>query len=215
VRRRRSAGRSRSNRKTRWTGGIFQGDVTLAGDVNGVGSGFFEWVSFWFKWPAGHVGPHIAGNPANVVTDSRLEPSDETLIRTRSTFHVLTAYDITPNVSQTWDVVIGLIAFDGGSNPEILDLATHSPSSGFAPPNPAISPDDDWLLRNVYGVARINPESFDDLADSYLQSLAKRKLPPDTGILGVIGVANLLEDAFMSLTWNWDVRMAVRTGYTA
>lgn len=213
--RRRGHSRSRSSRKTRWTGGIWQGDFTFNGDVNSNGIGLFHWVSFWFKWPAGHNAPQIAGIPADAT--SRVEPSDETLVRTKVNFDATTAYNGVIAPVQTWDIVAGLIAWDGGDFPEFFDLGIFSSSSFVAPPNPAINPDDDWILRNSYGVANANPRVIGDTTDTYLNSLAKRKLPPDTGILGVIGVANVLQDdtVFLELTWNWDVRFAVRTGYTA
>jgi len=215
--RRRSHSRSRSSRKTRWTGGIFQGlDQAFTGDVNGISLGQFSWVSFWFKWPASHFSPTI---PGAVTTDvqQRLEPSDETLVRTINNFTAVASYDATADVDQSWAVAIGLIAWDGGKRPEAFDLAVHSSlGTAVAPPNPVVDFEDDWLLRNIWGVTNTNPSIFQTLTDSYVNSAAKRKLPPDTGILGLIGAADtIIGTNVLEMTWNWDVRMAIRSGYTA
>jgi len=141
----------------------------------------------------------------------RLEPSDETLVRTLSFPSVI----VTPGTLDQGpvEVVCGLLAFDGGSVPSSYDLAVFDVNSAFAPPNPATDPTDDWIIRTPYLANLVSVP----LVPQQAESKSKRKLPPDTGILGVIGTINLITLASYTITVNftWDVRLAVRSGYTS
>jgi len=194
---------------------VFQGvQIPFDTDVNGISTGNYTWVSFWFKWPAGHF---IVPFPGAPDAGLKLEPSDETLVRTRSAFNGLATYNANAGRIASYDVAIGLIAWDAGEFPGAFDLGTfNSNSSLFAPPHPIVDIDDDWILRDTYPFAHFNPAALSvNAPDSYYQSLAKRKLPPDTGILGVIGAANTIDEQGLVMDWSWDCRVAVRTGYTA
>jgi len=215
-RRRGTSSRARSSRKTRWTAGIWQGkQVSFQGDVAGIGSGHYTWVSFWMKWPAGHFAPQYAGTPE---PSARLEPSDETLVRSLVQFSALGTWNSNVYARQVWEVAAGLIAWDGGEMPNFFDLATFDGQNSLvAPPNPIVDADDDWIIRDTWGLNAVNLVQMSTATDTYINSRAKRKLPPDTGVLAVVGVANTIDDdnALLQLDFTFDARMAIRSGYTA
>lgn len=203
---RHSRSRSRGSRKTRWVGGVFQGsNIPFAAGSPAIGSPY-TWVSFWAKWPAGEVDPQ----------SQRVEPSDETLVRTlvRSQIGVLVTD------GNILDIVVGLIAFDGGDFPNFYEAAPFTSNSALvAPPNPIIDADDDWIIRQPYHSVSatglpFQPPSLEERV--WTESRAMRKLPPNTGVLAVVAVTNVLALVpIVSLNWNIDMRLAVRSGYTA
>lgn len=196
----------RSSRKTRWNQGVWQGlNIVFAAGSQAIGSPY-SWVSFWAKWPAGHDDP----------VSNHLEPSDETLVRSLMRTS-LTWQAGTPDI---YEACFGLIAFDGGDFPDFYEQGSYvSNVSLVAPPNPIVDADDDWIIRQPYfntsftGFSFTNP-SLEDA--TWTESRAMRKLPPDTGILAVLAVTNVLSLApVISLNWAADFRLAIRSGYTA
>lgn len=204
--RHRRSSRTSKSRKTRWVGGLFQGsNVPFAAGSPVIGTPY-TWVSFWARWPSGEVDPQ---------TD-RVTPSDETLVRSlvRSQIGVLVTD------GNILDMVIGLIAFDGGDFPDFYEAAPFTSNvSMVAPPNPIVDSDDDWIIRQPYHSVSAQglpfvPPSLEE--HTWTESRAMRKLPPNTGILCVLGVANVLALApIVTLNWNIDIRLALRSGYTA
>lgn len=206
-RRSRRFGMGRSVRKTRWTGAIMQADVILE-----TGNIQREWVTFWAKWPAGRFDPQTTDLDGN----TRLEPSDETLVRTITHLSGVFELDQSPGIGvPAKSIAYGLISFDGGDFPEAYEGAVFSSTSLFQPPNPATDLQDDWIWRYEVG-GLVTRESFGNVSPFDEESKAKRKLPPGTGILGVVGMADFVNDTYPSrLAWNWVMHLAVRSGYTA
>lgn len=203
--RRRRTGRS--SRKTRWLGSLWQGlNVLMAAGSPSIGSPY-QWVSFWLKWPAGSEDP---------LADHRVEPSDETLVRTL----LRTSLTWQANTPDVYQACFGAIAFDGGDFPDFYEQGSFvSNVSLVAPPNPIIDSDDDWIIRQPYantnftGFSFTNPPLENQL---WTESRAMRKLPPNTGVLAVLAVSNALSLApTVALNWSLDARLAVRSGYTA
>lgn len=204
MRRRVFRGRSRqsSSRKTRWTGFLWQGDSIALEARQGTSS----WVSFWAKWP---------GDGLN--DDGFPEPSDETLVRyVGNVVCGLGLSALVPGLIPPVDACFGLIAFDGGQYPEYYDNNAYQElSSGVAPPHPIVNADDDWIIR--LPMQFVVNGSYQGPADAtFLNSQAKRKLPPGTGILAVFGVQNVTtpNEQVYNYSFSWDGRLAVRTGYT-
>lgn len=200
----------RSSRKTRWTGSIFQGDVIFDTAINDN----LTWVSLWSKWPAGHFDPFTTD-----VAESdppRLEPSDETLVNTITNLTFVYAPNETPGASTVaTNVAFGLIAFDGGQFPEYYEGAAYDFTALVAPPNPAIDLQEDWLWRMEIG-GLFTRSTGSNGTDRLQQVKSMRKLPPDTGILAVVGLCDLASStAVQELKWNWTTHHAVRSGYTA
>lgn len=201
-RRRRSAGRSA--RKTRWIGSTAQGNGSIVTDAGGG----YGWACQWVKWPAGRI-------DTLAVDLNLVEPSDETLVRT-IVFGQLMMDPGAAGGPSPINVCAGLIAFDGGEFPEFYENAFFVEGSSFvAPPHPIVRADDDWIWRFS------GPSLFGDIGwstgggDLANESKAKRKLPPGTGILFVVGALNYLgDDSLHGISWTFDFRMAVRSGYT-
>lgn len=197
----------RGSRKTRWTGAIFQAsNIAFLSGSPATGAPY-TWVSSWARWPSAGID---AGS-------ERVVPSDETLVRSI----MRTSVSIVEGNTVPFDICMGLIAFDGGHSPEFYDAATFTSNVSFvAPPHPIIDIEDDWILRTpivssaASGVAASFLPPDTDLWD---MSRAMRKLPPDTGILVVIGINNFLSvgPPLVTLNWTADIRMAIRSGYTA
>lgn len=203
----RSAHRGRrSSRKTRWVESVWQGlNIAFLAGSPAMGSPY-TWVSFWAKWPAGKADP----------LSDRLEPSDETLVR--SLLRSSLTWD--PGVADVYQACLGLIAFDGGEFPDFYENGIFTSNTSFvAPPHPLVEGFDDWIIRQPYFNTNFTGFSFTNpsLEDSkWTESRAMRKLPPDTGILAVLGVTNVLSLApVIQLNWAMDCRLAVRSGYTA
>jgi len=197
-------GRSRkSGRRTFWTHGLWQADAIVSStDLPGDD---YNWYSFWFRWPSGFE---------DINTGSTTpQGSDETLVRVVSSLS--SSYEGLASFVPPLDLVFGLIAFDGGSKPEFYDLATFGSVGSFvAPPHPVVDASDDWIIRIPFNF--MTDGAFGSVtSESFIQSRAQRKLPPGTGILGVVGPSNLVGDPTTPTnSWSWDVRMAIRSGYT-
>lgn len=201
--RRRSRRSSSSKvRKTHWEGGLFQGNLQFQTDLAGA----YTWVSFWARWPSDFIEPSDATFPM---------PSDETLVRSIVQIAMGTTADSIVNF------VYGLIAFDGGRTPDFYETATFVQGSALvSPPNPAVDYSEDWIIRQPIGLIGLLGEataeySFPMQAPTFVESRAMRKLPPGTGILGVLGGINVLSsEPVVPLRWTVDQRMAIRSGYT-
>lgn len=205
--RRRHRSSSGKARKTRWGGGIFQGENVALLTGSPATSAPYSWVSSWMRWPSGGIDP----GPNRVV------PSDETLVRSL----LRTSISVIAGNTVCFDVCMGLITFDGGSFPEFYDAATFVSNVSFvAPPHPIIDIDDDWIIRQPFPVSSASGVSvFFNQIDTELwdQSRAMRKLPPSVGVLIVLGINNFISVGPPLATVNWtsDVRLALRSGYTA
>jgi len=199
---RRFSGRRRSGlrRSLRWTGALYQADnITLDAEI-----GQAQWASAWVRWPSGKVDPR----------DDQLTPSDETLVRSIQQITVawLGILSFTPPVS----ICCGLIAFDGGQYPEFYEASIFQEGASFvAPPNPSFAPQEDWIIRAPFQF--VSDGSFATMnSERFIESRAMRKLPPNTGVLAVLAVDNLTASpATVTLTWSWDVRVCMKSGYTA
>lgn len=198
-------GRSgRSSRKTRWQYAFWQGGVTADSDLVG---GVYNYFTFWLKWPADRV------TVVDAVGTPGIAPSDETVVRQLCRLNV-TLDPTTAGFRSPLNVVFGAIGFDGGADPTPYDLATFSGGTAFRPPHPILDAHDDWMMRIPMNFLYASNQ-VPSLEDVFVQSKAKRKMPPGTGVLGVIGVGNVLEDDLQStFYWSIDWRAAVRSGYT-
>jgi len=198
TRRSRRSGRS-SSRKTYWAGSQWVGnEVTFADDASSA--------SFWARWPSNFNDPHTV---ANSVT-----PSDETLVRTILNMQMLTNDDIISFVTAPKIMTFGLIAFDGGQSPDFYDAVSFAQGASVGPPLPASQPGEDWIIRLPMIFQQAN--SFQGpVATQFIESKAMRKLPPGTGLLGVLEYSDVL-GVLGETNWSFgfDIRMAFRSGYT-
>lgn len=199
----RRGSRSRGSRRTFWTHSLVQVEGLIY-ETDGANADY-DWLSVWLRFPSGYEDLG-ASSPMG---------SDETLVRTISALTV--AWTGAAATFETpMNACFGIIAFDGGKKPEFYDLATFDNQASFvAPPHPIVNASDDWILRIPFQF--LSDSTYGSVqAETFIQSRAMRKLPPGTGILGVFGALNLL-GAATTPTWNfsWDVRMALRSGYTA
>jgi len=166
-----------------------------------------EWFSFWALWPAGEKDP----------VDDEVRPVDETLIRYVGNAQVQWAA-VVPAPTEPVSLVLGLIAFDGGTYPEFYEAATFLEGTSLvAPPNPILEADDDWIIRMPYQFT--NDGQIQNTGDTtFLQSRAMRKLPPGTGILCVGAALSTVGPApgsTMTLYSSWDGRLLCKAGQSA
>lgn len=160
----------------------------------------------WVKWPGDSVDPQFGLDA--------LEPSDETLERTIINSQVLAA-GLTPGTIDPVMFVIGLIAFDGGGAPGFYEGAIFDPTGASLvfPPQP-IDAHADWIIRQPFIFNSVQSYQGPG-ADIFIQSRAKRKLPPGRGILVVAQYFDLTGNAGnTSFAFGMDVRLAVKSGYT-
>lgn len=141
-------------------------------------------------------------------------PSDETLVRT------IVAWQFSvEDIAIPLDFCFGALAFDGGAIPGFYELGSFANgSSAVAPPHPFVDGDDDWIIR-VPGqfVSRSGfPQFVTSSTELFEESRAMRKLPPGTGVLGVLGFINVTNttSVIAHVDWSIDCRMALRSGYT-
>jgi len=198
--------RSRSGRKSRksyWNGFQFQGQEVSIQIAPGQGTT----ASFWAKWPS-----QIPDGSTGVETLGFPTASDETLVRSitgaNMTLRLRGVLQDTVIVS----AVFGLIAWDSGpTTANDLELAINDP--GIIP-NPAIDWGNDWIVRLPFQFTRDN-FSLTNQAESFIVSRAMRKLPPGTGILGILGGLSLLAEGTDALEFDWaiDGRLLLKSGY--
>lgn len=190
---------SRSSRKTYWSGALWQGNsVSWQSNVAGGKS----WFSFWSVWPSDRVEPDIG----------ELTAADVTLVRSI----ISVKLDFEDDMSTPVNGVMGLIAFDGGELPGFYELGSFNAGSLVAPPNPALLPEDDWIIRIPLSTEGHAEDTGGLNVDRlWAESRAMRKLPPGVGVLAVLGFANVLASEEVGhSSWNFDARHALRSGYT-
>lgn len=195
----RTRGGRTNSRKTRWTS--YQVAATTIDYTNEA------CLTGWAKWPAGFQRPDNFGAPSSV------EPSDETLVRTIMATTVLLDAAI-PGAISPVEMCVGLIAFDGGNNPDVWDNGYFVSTDQFRPPWP-IDGNEDWIIRQPFIFMAAG--GFETPGtDLFLESKAKRKLPPGTGLLWVAQFLDIpnFPDGAGTFSVSSDVRMAVRSGYT-
>jgi len=196
---RRSGGKAR---QVRWINSHMWSDLGQIGFQSG------DRAVAWMKWPAGHI---------NTQFDILLpEPSDETLIRS-IWWPSLTrpGTDLNPVNVEFWS--FGLIAWDA-FDPNLLDRQLIF-ANDLSAPDPYFG-SDDWILKHTFIVNSPDGADFATSippgAESQVQSRAMRKLPPDTGILGVLSLhqqASAGGDT-CSATFGLECRLAVKSGYS-
>lgn len=196
---------SRSSRKTYWEGAVWQGQNILFAAGSPFIGGPYTWVSFWIRYPSGSVDP----------SDLRVVPSDETLAR----LLIRGQLSVQPGTGNILDIVLGVLAFDGGDFPDFYEQGVFTSNvSLVAPPNPIVDPGDDWIIRQpIFSVTatglQFAPLSVEN--ERWTESRAMRKLPPNTGLLAVLAPVNVLDLApTQALNWSFDFRYALRSGYT-
>jgi len=203
---RRRSGSRRSARKTHWT---WQGqrttNIELETAENAAGSPA-EYISVWMRYPSGFDDPQ---------TGARM-PSDETLVRTiQNVTCGVNLATLLGGPINALHACWGLIAIEGGHDPSSYDGVLWNITDIGAPPHPVLDADMDWILRVPF--IFVTDGSFQGPGDiTFLQSRAMRKLPPDTGILGVFGAITIAAAAPQIKTFELgvDCRMAFRSGYT-
>lgn len=200
FRRARSGGRS--SRKTRWNSALWQGIVSLSGDILLAN---YSYVTFWAKWPADRI---------RINDDGFVEPSDETVVRQLCRLNVSASPSVAGVLSSPQDIVFGTIAFDGGGQPNDYELATFTAGTPFGPPHPIAEGNDDWMMRIPMNFIFAGNQ-VPSLEDRFVESKAKRKMPPGTGVLGVLAMGNVLQnDLAVEIDFSIDWRAAIRSGYT-
>lgn len=210
---RRSGGRRGGSRKTRWGWTNYQLDTALESSLNNGA----EWITFWAKWPASMapIGRSTIPNEEVLISN---EPVDETLVRLIHEFNFLC---LNPGsggqATTTINACLAFINWDGGEYPSFYDFAVFDNQTSFnAPPNPLFQGDDQWIIRNPFSVVNEVTTFTVGPTSEFVESRGRRKLPAGHGILGVLAVANYLEDASTVLTvqGGGDVRYAVRSGFS-
>lgn len=198
FRRRSSRRRTSSGRKTYWA---FAQPQLLETTFNSPRQCYTGWASY----PSGHVDP---------VT-SRLIPSDETAVRVIMNSQLLYNTDALEFVTSPVLATIGLIAYDGGTNPSYYDGTLFSPTSAGAPPFPNLNAGDDWIIRQPM-IFQAGNSYQGPVATQFIESKAMRKLPPGRGILWCLEVTdpNSLLGS-MTFSGGSDIRIAMRSGFTA
>lgn len=192
---RRSRGGRRSSRKVRWLNShVWLSQESFTPDTL---------ATWWLKQPSNSVDIFLATQGS--------EPADETLIRTLWWPY---ATKFTDN-QNTGFFSFGAICFDS-LDPAALE-AIIWPGGSAALPDPYFGADD-WILKKTYVVtggsqgAGLASVSYFPTMDFDMQSRAQRKLPPDTGVLGVCSWHQADGD---TVTWSVGVesRIAVKSGY--
>lgn len=187
----RSRGRSnRKSRKSYWSGFRFTGvGVELAGvDV----------ATAWAHWPSGLRDPD----------SGEITAQDETIVRCLVGATVDVAFDVTgPN---PFVAVLGLIAWDSISPNDLHKVVTVG-----AAPNPAWGAQYDWIVRIPFtftGTGTVEVTA----ADTWINSRAMRKLPPNTGLLACLGLQDPIlgiDSDTYTMGWSADFRMLFKQGY--
>jgi len=106
-------------------------------------------------------------------------------------------------------VVYGLIAWDS-IDPETFENVV---TTGIAP-NPAWAPFYDWIIRVPFTFTTTGQVEV-IAAETFINSRAMRKLPPNTGVLACLGQQQPTEEGGGSTDVNFmfDVRHLLRQGY--
>lgn len=196
----RTSRRSRSNRKTYWSAANFTVDGAFQDG---------SWFCDWIKWPSGSVSD--PQQPALYPT-----AEDETVVRMVISGNAHWNSGVGSGNPST--LYFGIIAFDGG-NPTLW-----SGNSGGSLPTPALiqpplpftDSGQDWLIRVPFyamtpdtGFNTPNPMTTD-----YTSSRAKRKLPPGTGLLGVLEYLEPFTPAQSNAVQTAiDIRYCLKSGY--
>jgi len=182
---------SRSNlRKKYWSGHKFSAsDLTIDGvDV----------VSSWARWPSGLRDPE----------SDEVMAQDETYSRVILGGIVSLQINVVP-AAHPVTVVYGLIAWDS-IDPETFENVV---TTGIAP-NPAWAPFYDWIIRVPFTFTTTGQVEV-IAAETFINSRAMRKLPPNTGVLACLGQQQPTEEGGGSTDVNFcfDVRHLLRQGY--
>lgn len=181
---------------------MWQGNVTAESAIEATPWNMF---TFWLKWP---------GDRVRQNDDGFLEPSDETVVRQLCRLNFSIDPPTAGQLGTPRLVCFGAIGFDGGATPNDYELTTFNDASAFSPPHPLRDAQDDWMMR-IPANFLFAGNQVPSLEDVFVQSKAKRKMPPGTGVLGVIAMGNLFaDDQTNTLSFSVDWRAAVRTGYT-
>jgi len=154
-----------------------------------------EVASFWFRWPSNIPDPANADNI----------PEEDTWIKCYNFFNCSSSTG-GPQVPGAQFIYAGLIAWDC-IEPTIYDNAQ---TQGIFP-----SPSDgnwDWIWRTCAPFNLLNSvqglnTSFG--AENEFHSKSMRKLPPGTGVVGLVSQANEYGQS-QQISWEWDVRFAVK-----
>jgi len=192
---------SSSRRRVNWVASFFQGNSIVL-DQPSV-------AVYWAKWPSGLTGD-ISGTGGTILPAA----VDDTWIRALVEGNVkLHTHGAVPTTNTT-TVAFGLIAWDT-ANPAALEATV---VGNDVAPSPVLNAGLDWLLRIPFTFVQDN-FVLSISADTWINSRAMRKLPPNTGILGCLAAVDYLDtDAtpIQTVSWNFDVRGAYKAGgYTA
>lgn len=196
VRRSRSGGQ---RRKLNWQNGFLAcRDFTLTNN--------FNTLTGWFKWPSG-----LRNEGGGGFSSQEIVPVDETLVKTIVSANVtLDLFGVTQSAANVV-CCFGLIAWDAGpQSAGDLDGALVDP---LVVPNPAADGTAEWIIRLPFCFTRDN-FSIGNIASEFISSRAMRKLPPRTGILGVLGVNMPLDNSTdnCDIDATIDVRMLFKSG---
>jgi len=149
-------------------------------------------VNFWFRWPT--------GNPDPLNNDDT--PPECTLIKTMSA-PVIRTDNTSTQANDQIIIFAGLISWDAI---EPLDFGV---TAGVFP-NPADA-SFDWIWRTTFLLQQQNTvisASTGGTESTYI-SKAMRKLPPGTGVVGLLSMVNF-SGVTLRVSWSWDVRYAVK-----
>lgn len=192
-----SRGRSAAKRKIRWQ------SVDIASPAQDFDN--HTALTFWLKWPADTTNPFTTS----------LEPSDETLIRLIMNSSVLLNTEVLDFAVAPVHFCFGAIAFDASEfGAQDYQLAAYGDTSVACPPRPITDGDADWIIRQPF-IFQAGNSYQGPVAMPFIESRAQRKLPPNTGILGMFQYYDV-NNVFTPANWSFglDARMAFKSGYT-
>lgn len=161
-------------------------------------------ASWWTVWPSSTFDPVLQDFTA----------ADRTLVRTILNANLgVNLGGIVPGVLSppvVW--VLGLIAWSA-NDPGDYDQQTWTGTSPGKPPHPCLDADDDWIIRLPFCFT-VDQTYQGPAVEPFIMSRAMRKLPPEMGVLGVVGgFSTDPNGSTNTLQLIADFRHAIKQGY--
>lgn len=198
-RRRRGSGRSSGKRRKLYWGGLLAQGNGITLDPDSV-------VSFWIKWPS--------GLRVDTVEDGvgEVEPCDETWAKCLCNSFIWLGSQSVSGLSENLGVSVtfGAITWDADVDPSRF----HETISNDTFPVPSLDYTKDWIIRQPFQFCRSNQFATATTAQ-FQESRAQRKLPPNTGVIGLLSAVTIIADdpTVIDVNFSIDTRYLLRAGY--
>jgi len=216
-RRRSSRPRTAKSRKSYWLGGMFHHNEFI-GNTTALNNGGFagECYTWWLKWPSGQ-----RSLTNDIEMPEEIEPVDETLMKTEMIVGLqATCSNFPGNNREAYTLGIGVTVKDPGSDPFSLNsvFTTFDTTNDDYPPFPlpVFQQDEDWIYRLIMTGTQGN-EIWSSTAGGDVRAMssrARRKLPPGSGILGILQMTDIAQSAVQDWTYQLalDWRLLLKAG---